>query len=89
MLTKAQLLDEARKQKRALALMGRWRNWLFVLTTCFAVLTAFGLRQSGPLFALGVACAVLTALCFLAALLVNLSIRNGHRNVERLLEALQ
>ena len=89
MLTKAQLLDEARKQKRALSVMGRWRNWLFILTTCFGVLAACGLRQSGVLFALGVTCVVLTVLCFLALLLVNLSIRNGHRNVERLLEALE
>lgn len=89
MLTKAQLLDEAQKQKQALSVMGRWRSWLFVLTTCFAVLAASGLRQSGLWFALGVTCAVLTVLCFLAALIVNLSIRNGRRNVERLLEALQ
>lgn len=84
MLTKAQLLDEAQKQKNALAIMGRWRKWLFVLTTCFAVLAAFGLRRN---LALGVTCVVLAVLCFLALLTVNLGIRNGHRNVERLLEA--
>ena len=89
MLTKSQLLDEARKQKQALSVMGRWRNWLFILTSCFAVLAASGLRQSGFLFALGVTCVVLTVVCFLAALTVNLSIRNGRRNVERLLEALE
>ena len=43
MLTKEQLLDEAQKQKQALSVMGRWRSWLFVLTTCFVVVAAFGL----------------------------------------------
>ncbi len=89
MLTKAQLLDEAQKQKKALSIMGRWRSWLFVLTACAAVLAAFGLRQSGPAFVVGVVSAILGALLFVSLLLVNLSIRNGHRNVERLLEALQ
>ena len=89
MLSKQRLLDEARKQKEALAVMGCWRNWLFVLTTTAAVAAAFGLRKSGAAFALGVVCAVLAVLFFVMLLLVNLSIRNGHRNVERILESLR
>ena len=89
MLTKEQLLDEARKQKQALSLMGRWRNWLFILTTCFMVVAAFGLQKNGPAFVLGIVAVVLAVLCFVLLLLVNLSIRNGHRNVERLLESLR
>ncbi len=89
MLTKEQLLDEARKQKQALSIMGRWRNWLFILTTCFMVVAVFGLRKSGPAFVLGMIAVVLAILCFVLLLLVNLSIRNGHRNVERLLESLR
>ena len=82
MLSKEQLLDEARQQKKALALMGRWRNALFVLTTCLFVLAVFGFRKS-------VVAAVLAAVSFLLLLLVNLSIRNGHRNVERILDSIQ
>ena len=89
MLTKEQALDEAQKQKKALALMGRWRNWLFILTTCLMVVAAFGLRKSGALFVLGVTFAALTILSFILLLLVNLSIRNGRRNVERILDSLQ
>ncbi len=86
MLSKEQLLDEARQQKKALALMGRWRNALFVLTTCLLVLAVFGFRKS---VVPGVVAAVLAALSFLLLLLVNLSIRNGHRNVERILDSIQ
>ena len=89
MLTKEQLLDEAQQQKKALALMGRWRAWLFVLTTSLFVVAAFGLQKTGPLFVLGVVCVVLSVLCFVLLLLVNLSIRNGHRNVEQILESLR
>ncbi|MBQ9492815.1 MAG: hypothetical protein IJR54_03665 [Oscillibacter sp.] len=89
MLTKEQLLDEARKQKKALSIMGRWRNWLFVLTTSLMVLAVFGLRKNGALFVMGIISVVLAVLCFVFLLLVNLSIRNGHRNVERLLDSIQ
>lgn len=89
MLTKQQLLDEAQKQKQALAVIGLWRRWLYGLTTVMLALSAFGLRHSGPLFILGIIAAVLTALCFVLLLLVNLSIRNGHRNVERILDSLR
>lgn len=89
MLTREQALDEARQQKKALAMMGRWRSCLFVLTTTLMVLSAFGLRKSGLAFALGIVAAVLSVLCFVMLLLVNLSIRNGRRNVERILDSLR
>jgi hypothetical protein len=89
MLTKEQLIDEAQKQKKALAMMGHWRSCLFVLTTTLMVLSAFGLRKSGAAFVLGVIAAIFAALCFAMLLLVNLSIRNGRRNVERLLDSLR
>ena len=89
MLTKEQLLDEAQKQKNALTVMGQWRSWLFGLTTVFLVLTAAGLRQSGVLFVLGIVAAVCMAICFILLLLVNLSIRNGRRNVEQILDSLK
>ena len=86
MLTKEQLLDEAQKQKQALSVMGRWRSWLFVLTTCFAVIAAFGLQRS---IILGAICVALAVLCFVCTLIVNLAIRNGRRNVERMLDSLK
>lgn len=89
MLTKQELLDEAQKQKQALAVIGVWRNCLFVLTTLLLVLAFWGLRNNGAPFALGIAALILAVVCFVLLLLVNLSIRNGHRNVERILDSLK
>ena len=89
MLTKQQLLDEARKQKNALAVISVWRKWLFVLTTVSAVLGVFGIRSGGGWFFAGVVAAVTAVISFLLLLAVNLSIRNGHRNVENILESVQ
>ena len=89
MLTRQQLLDEARQQKKALAMMGRWRNYLFILTTSSMVVAFFGLRNSGAAFVAGVAAVVFAVISFVLLLLVNLSIRNGHRNVERILDSIQ
>jgi len=89
MLNREQALDEARKQKAALETIGGWRRVLFLVTTTLLVLAVFGLRQDGVLFVLGVAAAVGAAISCVAMFVVNLSIRNGHRNVERILASLQ
>ncbi len=89
MLSREQALDEARKQKAALETIGKWRRMLFIATSVLLVLAVFGLRQSGAFFILGVVSAVFTVLCCAAMFVVNLSIRNGHRNVERILDSLK
>ncbi len=89
MLTREQAIDEARRQKEALATIGMWRRVLFLATSMFLVLAIFGLRSSGVLFAFGVAAAVIAGICCLCMFIVNLSIRNGHRNVERILDSLK
>ena len=87
MLNRTQALDEARKQKAALERIGRWRRWLFNLSGTLFALAIIGLRQSGWLFGLGAAAAV--AVSCLAMFAVDLSIRNGRRNVERILDSLE
>ena len=87
MLNRTQALDEARKQKAALERIGRWRRWLFNLSGTLFALAIIGLRQSGWLFGLGAA--VAAAVSCLAMFAVDLSIRNGRRNVERILDSLE
>ncbi len=89
MLSREQALDEARKQKAALDTIGSWRRALFIATGTLLILAVFGLRQSGVLFVLGIAAAVAAVLSCIAMFVVNLSIRNGHRNVERILDSLK
>ena len=89
MLNRTQALDEARKQKAALERIGRWRRGLFIVTGTLFSLAIFGLRQSGWLFGLGAGAATAAAVSCLAMFAVDLSIRNGRRNVERILDSLE
>ena len=89
MLNREQALDEARKQKAALETIGGWRRVLFIATSVLLVLAVFALRRGGVVFVLGIAAAVAAAISFIAMFVVNLSIRNGHRNVERILACLK
>lgn len=88
-LTNQQAVEEARLQKKALATLGKWRSMLFLLTACFVVLAIFALRTGGSWFVPGIAGAILAGISLLLMLTVNLSIRNGNRNVERILASLK
>lgn len=88
MLTKMQALDEAQKQKKALALMAKWRRNLFILTACFLMVSIYELTSVGNMV-LGIIFGVLSAVSLIFSFIVNLSIRNGHRNVERILDSLK
>ncbi len=89
MLNPEQALDEARKQKAALNTIGAWRRNLLIAAATFLVLAVFGLRQSGALFVLGILAAVAAVASCISMFVVDLSIRNGRRNVERILASLQ
>lgn len=88
-LTKQQAIEEARLQKKALATMGAWRSSLFLLTACLAALAVFAIRTGGAWSVPGIAAAVLAGISFLLMSAVNLSIRNGNRNVEKILASLK
>ena len=88
MLNREQALDEARRQKEALVKIGGWRRFLFLLTASLAAAAVFGFQMEGWMF-LGVVSAIAGAVSLALTFLVDLSIRNGHRNVERILESLQ
>ena len=88
-LTKQQALEEAQMQKKALATMGVWRNVLFLLTACFAFLAVFALQTGGSWFVPGIVAAALAGISLLLMLIVNLSIRNGNRNVQKILASLK
>lgn len=89
MLSRALALDEAQKQKEALKTIGMWRKFLFLLTISLITFAVFGLWNGGGLFIGGIVAAILGVLCFLLTCVVDLSIRNGHRNVEKILNSLE
>lgn len=88
MLSRELALDEARKQKEALAELGSWRRCLFLLAASVSALAVFGFHTKGWL-ALGIAAAIAAAVSLGLTFLVDLSIRNGRRNVEKILNSLQ
>lgn len=89
MLSRELALDEARKQKEALAKIGGWRRILFLLTASLTAAAVLLLKTGGGWFVPGVAAAVLGAASLALTLIVDLSIRNGHRNVDRILDSLR
>ena len=88
-LTKKQAVEEARLQTKALAALSAWRSFLFLLTACLVVLAVFAIRTGGTWFVPGILSAVLAGISLLLMLIVNLSIRNGNRNVEKILASLK
>ncbi|WP_325199573.1 hypothetical protein [Oscillibacter sp.] len=88
MLNRELALDEARKQKEALTKIGGWRRCLFLLAASLAAVAMFGFQTEGWLV-LGVVAAIAGAVSLGLTFLVDLSIRNGRRNVERILESLR
>ncbi len=88
MLTRPQALDEARKQKEALAVIGGWRRRLFAITASLFAVCVFGFTTEGWMV-LGIVGAAGAAVGFLLTCVVDLSIRNGRRNVEKILDSLK
>ena len=85
-LSAGQLMQEAKRQSQALKMIGRWRTIGFVAAAVGAVLLYNGLTGAGrsiPLIALGT---VIVAVGMAAAILCDMGIRNGRRNVEKILE---
>ena len=88
-LSAGQLMQEAKRQSQALKMIGRWRTIGFVVAAVGAVLLYNGLTGAGrsiPLIAFGT---VVVAVGMAAAILCDMGIRNGRRNVEKILDAAQ
>lgn len=88
-LSAGQLMQEAERQSQALKMIGRWRTIGFVVAAVGAVLLYNGLTgatRSIPLTAFGT---VIVVIGMAAAILCDMGIRNGRRNVEKILDAAQ
>ena len=88
-LSAGQLMQEAKRQSEALKMIGRWRTIGFVVAAVGAVLLYNGLTGAGRSIALIVLGTVVVAVGMAAAILCDMGIRNGRRNVEKILDAAQ
>ena len=88
-LSAGELMQEAKRQSQALKMISRWRTIGFVAAAVGAVLLYSGLTGAGrsiPLIAFGT---VIVAAGMAAAILCDMGIRNGRRNVEKMRDAAQ
>lgn len=86
-ISSGELLQEAKRQSEALKMIGRWRTIGFVVSAIGAVLLYGGITRAQNNIPLMAAGAVIAAAGLIAAIVCDLGIRNGRRNVEKILQA--
>ncbi len=84
---KKALLLEAQQQKDALKRLFAWLRNAMLLSSCAAVLAWWGLNGTGLRLACGIAGILIAVLSAGCAAIIGLGLRNGRRNVERILAA--
>lgn len=84
-MNKTTLLREAQQQKDALERLSHWMRNAMLLSSCSAVLAWWGLTGFGLRFACGVTGTALAIVGAVCAAIIGLGIRNGRRNVRRIL----
>ena len=83
------LSKEAEMQMKALKKIGQWRILALAVSTLGVAMAYAGLAGMVPSAFLGVSGIVLTVLAAAAALVFNLGLKNGRRNVEKMLQILE
>lgn len=87
-MNKSQLIEEARRQSEALKRLSAWRAWAFAFSAVGIFLAYLGFSRTGNIV-LGLFGTLIMILGIAAAGVINQGIRNGSRNVNRILDAAQ
>lgn len=82
------LVREAKMQTGALKTIGQWRNSALVISTLGAAALYAGMSGAEHRLFLGIPGGLLMAVGLAAALILNLGLKNGRRNVEYMLNLL-
>lgn len=85
-IKKKQLLAEAKMQTKALENLKKWFRNFIGFSTIGLVITYYGIQGSGVRFAFGIFGIITIIVCILAAIIINMGIKNGKLNVEKILE---
>ena len=88
-MNKMLLLDEADKQIKAIFTLKKWMRLSISFSTILMVLSYFSLNNFGLISPLGIISILFTSIFICIALILNLGIRNGERNIEEILKASQ
>ncbi len=83
------LLQEAMQQKKALKQLSHWMRNAMLISSCAVAIAWWGLSGAGLRFVCGIIGVVLAIAGAGCAALIGLGIRNGRRNVEHILMAVE
>jgi hypothetical protein len=86
---KKMLAVEADMQVNALKKIRRWRQTAIAVSTVGAAAVYAGFKAANPIYVLGISGIVMIVLGIAAASILNLGIRNGERNVQKILELIR
>lgn len=86
---RAVMRDEAEKQTRALKRIGRWRSMAVGLSAVGVVLAYMGFAAADRNLLLGIPGIALLLVGAACAVVLNQGLRNGRRNVEKMLGILE
>lgn len=84
---KKRMVEEAQMQLKALKKINKWRLYAIAFSTIGVALTYAGMAGDSRHLCLGILGIILIILGITAAFLLNLGLRNGRRNVEKILSA--
>ncbi|MCI7099581.1 MAG: hypothetical protein MR966_11925 [Lachnospiraceae bacterium] len=85
---KSNLSREAQMQMNALKKISRWRNIAIALSTLGAALIYAGFAGTDRNLFLGIPGIIVILLSAVSAIILNLGIKNGRRNVEKMINIL-
>lgn len=86
-MSKESLLKEADLQNKALKIIQKWLYIAIAISTMGAAITYYGFRgEQKVMLVFGI---IIIVIGTLAAMIINFGMRNGRRNVERILRAIE
>lgn len=86
---KNKMLNEAHMQTQALKKLGKWLRNFIAFSTISFVIAYWGFQGKNLRFTLGIIASIFTILSLISAMIINLGIRNGKRNVGKILKLIQ
>lgn len=85
---KMRLSKEAEMQAAALSKINRWKNTALILSAIGVVLTYYGMAGDNRNLFVGISGIILIVVSTVAAVIFNLGLKNGRRNVGKILDIL-
>lgn len=82
---KKMLIDEADKQSKELKKLKKWLRNFMAFSTIGLVIAFWGIKGNALQFVSGVIGIVVMVLCIIASIFINMGIKNGEKNVKKIL----